>query len=375
MSNPQSVIFRTQQLVRFPSYSGQEKTILNYIADELNKKDTRSFFQGNNLIVFLKGKDPSKAFIFNGHVDVVSLGDKNHWHHNPWQGEIIDNRIFGRGTSNMKAGIACMMELADKFSKDKQLPCDVWFTFVTQEETSSAGTKSFCHWFEKEGYSKKYKEMGAVFPEPTGFTKIGNGSRGNFFLKVTLTGEAGHSAAPKAIKHNAMAELVEILETIKQTNREWEEEFCGSCFTAPTITPTAIEGKSGSPNKIAERVEVVCDLRTIPEFHQEAYKQIEKRLVRSGVNITLMYPEAPPSFTPPDSKIVRALKKTVPNAQLNTCAYATDMGFTDELGIKGVIFGPGQENQAHTIDESAPVDQILAAPEIYAKLYYVWAES
>lgn len=363
-----------QKLISIPSYSNQEQEIQLHIKSQLESSGINPFLQDNNLIVHLHGADQTRAFIFNGHVDVVNIGELSDWEYNPWEGKIVKGRIYGRGTSDMKSGIWAMIETAKSFSEKSALPTDIWFAFVVREETDGEGSKQLADWFKKEGYLNRYREIAAVFPEPTNMTAVQYGHRGNFFIKAEKIGVAGHSSRPSAINPHAILEMAGFINDLTEEGLRWHEKFIGSEFTPPSVTPTSIEATSASPNKTSTLCQAVFDLRTIPGFHEEALNRIRSLAARRDIKLSLLYPPAPTAYTNPDAKIVRAFQQVLPNIRTEVNDASNDLGFFSELGIDGVMFGPGEMSEAHRTNESADIGQIISAPGLFEKIYMTWAK-
>lgn len=361
-------------LISIPSYSGQEIKVQQYIKEQLKSSRVNSFFQGDNLIVHFQGEDQTRAFIFNGHVDVVDIGDTAEWNHNPWAGEIVNGRIYGRGTSDMKSGIATMMQTAKSLVSGDKIPTDVWFTFVVKEETDSQGTKQFADWFKSKGYLDRYRELAAIFAEPTNLDVVQYGHRGSFFIKAEKIGVAGHSSRPTAITPHAILETIRFIGDLTEENLRWQKQFDESEFAPPTITPTSIQANSESPNKTADLCQTIFDLRTIPEFHRKAFDRIQVLADRRGVRLSLLCSPTPTGYTKPDARIVKALQEILPTIRTEVNDASNDLGFFSELGIDGVMFGPGEMSEAHRTNESADIEQIAAAPGIFEKVYFAWAK-
>lgn len=185
-----------QDLLRIPSYSGQEGPIQQHIKDLFTESGINAIFQDENLVVHLEGIDTTRAFIFNSHVDVVHVANEAKWTHGPWSADVVDRRVYGRGASDMKSGVAASIETAKVLAQAKDLPCDVWFTYVVKEEEDGSGTKSFAKWFRDKDYTKQYREIAAVFTEPTNLDMAQYCHRGNFFIQATIDGDAGHVSRP-----------------------------------------------------------------------------------------------------------------------------------------------------------------------------------
>lgn len=93
------------------------------------------------------------------------------------------------------------------------------------------------------------------------------------------------------------------------------------------------------------------------------------------MKVSLLYPPAPTAYTRPDAPIVRAFQTVLPGIRTEVNDASNDLGFFSEIGIDGVMFGPGEMSQAHKTNESADIAQILAAPRIFAQVYRAWAEN
>lgn len=368
------MIDRLRELISLESYSGKERPVLEHIKVELEKVGIQPFFQGDNLVAKLVGEDQSRAFIFNGHVDVVDIGDPKKWQHDPWGGEVVNGRVYGRGTSDMKGGVLAIMEAARSLVGRGVPPTDVWLAFVVREETDGAGTEQFTKWFQLEGYTKQYRELAAVFAEPTNLNTVQYGHRGNFFIRAEKEGDSGHSSRPLAITPHAILEMSHFIADLEVENVRWQKEFQDSEFVPPTITPTSIEAKSESPNKTAANCQANFDLRTIPGYHDEAFDRVEQLADRRGIKLSLLYPSTPTGYTSPDARIVKVFQEVVQGIKTGVNDAANDLGFFTKVGINGVIFGPGEMSQAHRTNESADVGQITAAPGIFEAAYLTWAQ-
>lgn len=361
-------------LISIPSYSGHEQEIQKYIKSNLASSEIESFFQDDNLVVHLRGENQTRAFIFNGHVDVVDTGNTARWKHDPLAGEMVNGKIYGRGASDMKSGIATLMKTVKSLASKGKIPTDVWFAFVTNEETNGQGTKQFAEWFKSEGYLDQYKELAAVFAEPTNLDAVKYGHRGSFFIQAEITGISKHSSRPQAIQPHPILEMNGFINELTRQNSIWQEKFSGSEFVPPTITPTSIEAKSESPNKTADHCRTCFDLRTIPGYHQEAFDKIQELAEERKIKLSLLHPPSPIGYTKPDAKIVKVLQKVIPGIKTAVNDASNDLGFFTNIGIDGVIFGPGDMSQAHRTDEYADIDKITAAPAIFETIYFAWAE-
>lgn len=363
-----------QQLIQTPSYSGQEHAAQALIMRQFEQLNLQPKWQGPNVLLKLAGQDKDRAFVFNSHTDVVGVDNPDTWKIDPFGGVIEDGMVHGRGSADMKGGLWASMMTAYQLSRRRDLPCDTYFTFVTEEETSGAGTKSFADWLQNQQQIAGYREIAAIFTEPTGLTTTHHGHRGNFFIQAKIQGQGGHSSRPDLVHPHAIVQMNNLITELDKLSAFWQQEFAGREFIPPTITPTAISASSSSPNKVARVCEAVFDLRTVPNFHSEAYEIVAQRAKALGIEISLVCPAAPVGYTRRDANIVQAMQRVVPNLKVEPFDAAADLGFMSEIGAEGVIFGPGEMQQAHQTDEWAPLDQVLKAPDLYTQIYDAWAE-
>jgi len=377
-----------KNLIEIKSYSGEERSVKDFISEWFKTRGMESFNQGENLVVHFEGKDRSKAFIFNAHMDTVSAGDLP-WKHGPWTPTREGAKLVGLGTSDMKSGLTATMLLAKRYSQDRP-PVDLWFTYVVREEQDGSGTASLAEWFEEQGFIQRYKDMVGIFAEPTSLKEIEHGHRGNFFLKVTAKGESGHSSRPNEVKGVlAVRKIINFADVLIKSVEEWNNKFADTYFN-PAITlgefssiyagvDVKREGKNNvlvtqSPNKFPSTCTATFDLRTTPLFHSEAFKGVKQVAKESGVKVRLLFPEAPAGFTDPKEKIVKVGRGIVENCTLSVSQASADLGFLTTRGVKAIILGPGEKLQAHELNEFCLPDQIPQAVEIYKQIVDAWAK-
>lgn len=132
----------------------------------------------------LKGSGDGKSMILNGHIDVVPEGDVNQWDHHPYSGEKIGNRIYGRGTTDMKGGnVALMLAMEAIIESRIELKGDIYFQSVIEEESGGAGTLATI--------LRGYKADGVIIPEPTNM-KFFPKQQGSMWFRLHVKGKAAH---------------------------------------------------------------------------------------------------------------------------------------------------------------------------------------
>lgn len=370
-----------QDLVGIKSYSGEEGEVRDYIRGWLKERRVEVTRQADNLVVHLEGGDKTRAFIFNSHMDTVSAGDQN-WKYGPWTPTREDDKMVALGASDMKSGLTASLLLAEKISRSGVPPVDMWFTYVGNEEVDGAGTKSFMGWFKDQGYLRGYTDMAAIFTEPTGLTELEHGHRGNIFLRVKTIGDSGHASRPEAIKKHAVREMIAFADALKDQMSKWQKEFPSDIFTPPSdgemtsIHAGVVPGtlRAASPNKFPSLCTATFDIRTTPEFHTVAWERLQELGAKLGATIEQEADPAPAGYTDPSERIVQISSKAMGGAELTVSQGSADLGFLTAHGIKAVIFGPGEKDQAHKTDEYCYPAKIPTAVEIYQTVVNAWAD-
>ncbi|MDP3917843.1 MAG: M20/M25/M40 family metallo-hydrolase [Candidatus Woesebacteria bacterium] len=374
-------------LIEIKSYSGEEEKIRDFIYGWFEEKGIESFIQDENLVVHFNGKDQSKAFIFNSHMDTVSKGDQE-WKYGPWTPTIEGDKLVGLGASDMKGGLVASMLLAEKMHKKGKPQTDMWFTYVVKEEQDGSGTQSFADWFNKNGYPQKYTDVAGIFTEPTNLKEIEHGHRGNLFLKITAIGDSGHGARPHLIQKHSVREIIRFSDILQEQFTTWRKEFNDGKFEPPTVgemtsiqAGVAIKEINGqkvieveSPNKFPSVAVATFDIRTTPDFHKVAFDRIVNLANINGMKVEYAFPPGPAGYTDINEKIVKVATEIVKDAKLTVSKGSADLGFLTAHGIKAIIFGPGIKEQCHRVNEYTYPAQILEAVEIYNQIVTTWAK-
>jgi acetylornithine deacetylase len=375
-------------LIEIKSYSGEEKNLRRYIKSWFKERNIDSFEQDDNLIVHFEGKDRSKAFIFNSHMDTVDSGELE-WKYGPWNPTIEDEKLVGLGASDMKSGLTTSMLLAEHVAQGKP-KVDMWFTYVAKEEVDGSGTANFAGWFAGQKFDKQYSDLAGIFTEPTSLKEIEHGHRGNLFLIARSEGDSKHSSRPdEVVGIPAVRKMIGFSNKFQKNVESWNKNYPSTYFN-PAITLgefTSIQAGVGiqnkdnsqiisptSPNKFPSVCTATFDLRTTPEFHPQALEKVAKLAIDEDLEVKLLYPDAPAGFTDPSEKIIRVARNTIIKAELTVSQGSADLGFLTAVGVKAVILGPGEKLQAHATNEFCYPDQIPQAVDVYKAIVDAWSE-
>lgn len=347
-------------LIAVPSESHHEVKIKEFILSWLDERSIRTFEQDNNAIAFIPGVDRTKALVLNGHTDTVPAGDPGKWTYGPYNPEIIDGLLYGLGCSDMKAGVAGLLELAAYYQGSKP-PCDLWFSFVAREETDGRGTESFIEWFKQQGYLDNYAHIEGIIAEPTNCAFVGLGHRGNYFIRVNLATDTEEPATALATLANEL----------KQLAAKWQQNYAHPMLGLPSLGLTGIDYDSTREhNPLAT---LTLDIRTTPELHANLDAELTSFLATHCPAATYETISAcPVGWCPENAQIRKIATDHFPDLPQQAMTGSTDLCFFSEQNIPCVIFGPGQREKMHSINETFQCDKLIEFKDIVMKVveYY-----
>ncbi len=326
----------------------------------------------SNLYARWGARGANKAFGFNGHTDVVPVGDRAAWTQDPFGAAVIDGWMYGRGATDMKSGVAAFAAAAVDFVRDTP-PDGAVILAITGDEEGEAtdGTVALLEWMAQTGERMTHCLVG----EPTCPEVLGDaikiGRRGSMTAYVTATGVQGHSAYPHRAK-NPLHAMVRLLDRLASH----ELDRGTGHFDASTLAITTIDCGNPANNVIPARAKATVNIR-FNDAHSgaslTAWLQDEVARVQAdtGVAFDLRMSVSGESFvTPPGdlsalvAKAVQAETGCVP--ELSTTGGTSDARFVKdhcpvvEFGLVGKTM--------HQIDERVEIAQIIALKSIYARI-------
>lgn len=317
-----------------------------------------------NLITKIK-QGAGKSVHFNGHIDVVPVTEEN-WSLSPFKLTQKGNRLYGRGTADMKGALAALITSFENLSK-KSFNGEIILTITVDEE--SGGQDGLKYLVDENIAHSDYFIVG----EPTGLN-IAICEKGAYWPTVKISGEAAHGATPnKGV--NAIERMAEVIEELRKLRLPGEHELLGK----PTINIGIIKGGT-RVNIVPANCEILIDRRTLPHESLDQVKQQISRVVE-------MIKERDQDFTYTIEDILIAEAfETSKNEELVQTAMEvveettgqlpsviglhgfTDARFPARNGIPSIILGPGELAQAHIADEFIKTDFLLQAVQIYQNL-------
>jgi succinyl-diaminopimelate desuccinylase len=379
----EAIIAFTRELVRVrsvndPAAAGSEAEAADIVAERM-----RSFGwdpvveevapgRPNVVAVVDGGGGPGPTLMFEGHTDVVTEGDLAAWTVDPYGADLRDGRIYGRGSADMKSGVAAMLYAVKALQDTGEFPGRVVVAALVDEEGMMLGAKHFARTAlaaEIDGVIVCEPEAGEICPT----------SKGAVRLRLDLTGAMAHGAMPQEARNPlaVAAAVVTGLPALEKALQDGhgEHEHLGWTYLTPTVV---LGGDVDQINVIPATATVCVDARTVPGVDHAAMVTAVGDLARragdaAGVRTELtVVDDRPAVSTPLDDPVVRALHRAHESVVGEPARYGGVPGSTDgtiltrDAGLATVVYGPGGKWIAHQADEYVEVDEILRCARVYA---------
>ena len=359
-------------LIGFKTISGEDNSSLIDYCDEILKQLGATSFRTYddekkrvNLFATLKAKNSNnkKRIILSGHTDVVPVSKG--WSSDPFTATIKDDKLYGRGSCDMKGFIACALAYAPIYSKS-DLDRDIHFSFTFDEETACQGAPILIEELKKRGI----KNGICIIGEPTNM-KIIDAHKGCYEYTTYFKGLAGHSSAPhkgvSAVEYASryVNKLIELREKLKERTPK------DSIFDPPHST-LSIGGIFGgiAHNVIADKCHVNWETRPVVKedavfLNQELDKyaneillpEMKKTFPNSSIEKDIIG-EIVGFDREEKSDACELISNLTGDNSRQVVSFGTEAGLFQEIGISTVVCGPGSIEQAHKIDEFIVLDEL-----------------
>ena len=376
-----AVVALAQSLVRLPTAVGPGIAEVETAATGLLAETMRGFGWAvtveevdsgrPNVIAVINGNGPGRTLMFEGHVDVVTPGDVDSWSFPPYSGDIVDGRLLGRGSADMKAGVAAMVHAA-RAVQQRGFPGRIIVGVLADEEGMMLGAK---HFARSELAASGID--GVIVCEPEG-GEVCAVAKGAIRLRVDLQGVMAHGAMPHQGR-NSLPALGSLLMGLSELERQIAESVgshphLGDFYLTPTVLAA---GDPGQVNVIPASASVWLDIRTIPGVGHQGLLHLITRLAEqiaddSGLTAAItVIDDRPPVDTPETADVVGALVAAHEKVTGNPAVLGGVPGTTDgtiltrDAGLETVVYGPGGKWIAHTKDEFVAVEDILTCTAVY----------
>jgi acetylornithine deacetylase len=377
------------RLVAFDTVSAKsDRDAMEYIAAELSPRGFKTAIQPIDLfgvaqanLVAWVGPRRAEGLIISGHVDVVPFDGQPGWERDPLKLELAGERIYGRGTTDMKGFIAQCLDAARTLDSSR-LTRPLVFVFTASEEVGCLGAHSVAPAL-KQILSETPVPPLAWIGEPTSWN-VSHAHKSIVSFGVTVRGIGGHSGAP-ARGVNAIAVMARVIDTIGRYQQELAArrpaKYLDIFPDAPcdVLNFGTVHGGIAL-NMITEECKLRVSYRSLPDADPlDVYHEIERRVAaldghdyagrehRAKIELAVMN-VVPPLDSPRGTALEAALFAVTGANTSGGALYATDGGWFTGSGITSLICGPGDLEQAHQPNEHIRREAFERGPAMITKV-------
>jgi acetylornithine deacetylase len=338
----------------------------------------------------VRGAGGGRSLVINGHIDVVDAGDRSRWSSSPFEADIRDGRIYGRGAVDMKGGIGAALFALEALHACGVRPAgDVVFETVPDEETCAMGTVA--------AIARGYRADAGLVPEPTRLD-LWIATRGLLHGTLTVEGRSAHAEMNQPHWRegggvNAIQKTAAVLGGLDRLSAEWaeREDKHHPLLGTPSVNPTIVSGGSFISN-IPERCDLALNITYLPgNADAGGYGSIPRDEVEQAVAAVAQsddwlaehpptwswYTDYPPSEIDPDASIVALAQEAGRDLDLDVRAEGIDTTYDGALltlfaDTPSPAFGPGDLRRAHAPDEWIGIDELVLGAKVYARAIQLW---
>lgn len=383
-------------LIRIPSENpiGTQRDVVNFVENYLREAGISYEEVGENpdypCVVAKMGSDDGFSIILNGHLDVVPAGDRSQWDFDPFAGTVTDTQILGRGTSDMKAGVAGLL-FAMKLLKESgaQLKGNIRLHLVSDEES---GGEFGSRWLCEHGYAAGANAC--LIAEPTSANDIEIGQKGGLTVILKATGKSAHGSLGGFKGENAILKLAKVLEglprlttieghykpsqqralnnSIMRAQTLLDEPGVGEVIRHVSANVGLIQGGT-RPNMVPDYCEAIVDVRLpIGVDHKEIEDMLAAIVAESGVDgvsYELQW-KSEGNYTEEDEVIVQTVKRNAESIWNMEVIPAYQWASSDardyrRAGIPTIQYGPANTAGIHSYNENVDIQDVVNAGQIY----------
>ncbi|MBC1950746.1 ArgE/DapE family deacylase [Listeria welshimeri] len=363
-----------KDMVNIDSTNGHEEQVANYLQKLLAEYGIESekvqYDEDRASLVSEIGSSDEQVLAFSGHMDVVDAGDVSKWKFPPFEATEHEGKIYGRGVTDMKSGLAAMVIAMIELQEEKQkLNGKIRLLATIGEEVGELGAEQLT----QKGYADDLD--GLIIGEPSGH-RIVYAHKGSINYTVKSTGKNAHSSMPE-YGVNAIDNLMLFYNEI--------EKYVASIHTTNEIlgdfihNVTVISG-GNQVNSIPEKAELQGNIRSIPEVDNETLKRrivdiVNELNKKEHVQLELIFDyDKQPVFSDRNSRLVHVARDVAKGIIKEEIPLLGISGTTDAAEFTKakhkfpvIIFGPGNETP-HQINENVSIDNYLEMVDVYKKI-------
>ncbi len=367
----------TKDLVAFESTSNlSNAAVSDYVEEALEKLEfatERVEYDDKNGVrkvnVIGKKGEGSGGMAYFAHTDVVPADPWFSEEHGPFTPTVKGDRLYGRGSCDMKGSLGCMLAAAGHFSP-RELAKPVYITCTADEETGYTGA------LEVVRQSRLYREAVendcyAIIGEPTRLEVV-YAHKGTCGFVATARGRAAHSSTRSGV--NANLAMIPFLVEMKKIHDELETDpaWHNDEFEPPIVSwNIGVNDHTRAVNITPPQSVCTVYFRCMPgQDADELLERARKAAAECGIEFEPRL-RGKPLYVDPTSDVVQDVLRLAERETAGTVSYGTDGAMFTEMK-RMVVFGPGDIAQAHTHDEWIALDELERGTELYAKLVRHW---
>ncbi len=362
----------SQQLIQRPSVTPNDEGCLELIAERLAKCGFTAHYLPFDDVsnAWIRRGTQAPLFVFAGHTDVVPTGPEDQWTYPPFAATVKEGKLHGRGSADMKTGIAAMVVAVEEFiTEHPEHNGSIAFLLTSDEEGPSInGTVKVIEYLQNNQVNIDYCLVG----EPSSTHSVGDiikiGRRGSLGAHLKVIGKQGHVAYPH-LAVNPIHILSELLSEL--TSIEWDQG--NEHFPATTFQISNVQAGTGADNVIPASAEAWFNLRFSTEITAEQIRQrIQHIIDNKNIQYELTWRLSGNPFLTPEGKLVDACQQVIKSVtgkdtQLSTGGGTSDGRFIAPTGAEVVELGVINAT-IHQIDEHTDINQLNQLKEIYKQV-------
>lgn len=368
------VLELTRELIARRSVTPDDAGCQEFIAQRLQRAgfacERLRFGDVDNLWAVHGNGDAGPTLVLLGHTDVVPPGPRDSWNSDPFEPEIRDGLLYGRGAADMKGSVAAFVVALERFVAAHPDHSGRVALLLTSDEEGDAvdGVRKVADAFRLRGERIDW----CITGEPSSMERLGDllrvGRRGTLSATLTVRGIQGHVAYPEKARnpiHQAMPALADL------SARHWDEGF--ETFPPTSLQISNIHAGTGANNVIPGELQVLFNLRYNPTWNAaQLEQQCEDVLRRHGLDYVVHWHRGGEPFYTPEGPL-RAAAREVLGAfagappEESTGGGTSDARFIAPLGAQCIEIGPVNAS-IHKVDEHVSVVDLQSLPDLYQAL-------
>lgn len=363
-----------KKLIKIESISPNDNGCFDVIKQQFEGLDfsfEETSYKNISNLVITNGNSKNKTFCFLGHTDVVPPGPESEWTVPPFSGDIIDNKIYGRGAADMKGGVACFISALKEFLSEYKDPSFNIMVLLNSNEEGKLENGKVDRVINEMIDKDKFIDF-CLIGEPSSSKKVGDviriGRRGSLSGNLKVYGIQGHVAYPKQAL-NPILGMGKTLEELK--NMEWDRG--NENFEPTSFQVSNIKSGTGAENVVPGVLEMTFNFRFSPESSPNGLKEMfEALLKKSDLKYDVSWTLSALPFLTSKTEFIDIVKSSIKeinniDTKIDNGGGTSDGRWVAPMGSEIVELGPLNKT-IHQIDEHVDIEDLSTLKEIYKKI-------